>query len=178
MSVKILKYSVFGIIGLTMIVYSTESASVGDRGAPSMSIPGIYMGTIDFDSYDTIEPITFRLGGDGTLAYITTSELFKETAALGSWSRVSRSGGVDVIEFATVAYIQTEIPNFCKDDICVVFGGGTVTIDQDGNMIGTGEFSYRTAGSAEDPVLLDTFTMELQKRSLEEIRTLAMPPSP
>ena len=178
MSVKFLKYSVFGLIGLTMVAYSTVSASVGDTGEPSMSIPGIYMGTIDFDSYDTVEPITIRLEVDGTLAYITTPELFKETAAFGSWKRVSKSGGVDVIEFATVVYIQTEIPNFCKADICVVFGGGTVSIDQEGNMTGTGGFSYRTAGSAEDPFPFDTFTMDLQKRSLEEIRSLGMPPTP
>ena len=61
---------------------------------------------------------------------------------------------------------------------CVVFGGGTFAIDQDGNLTGTGGFSYRAADGSEDPAPLDAFTMDLQKGSLEEIRSFAMPPTP
>ena len=178
MSEKFLKYSLFGLIGLTMLMFSPASASAVDKGKNSMSIPGIYMGEIYLT--ENKEPITIRLGADGNLTYITTPELIKETAAVGSWELVSKADGIDEIDFAAVIYIQAK---FCKQIFgvldCVGFVGGTLSIDQDGEVMGTMGFSVRRADNTGDTINFGTsFAMELHKLSLQEILSLATTPTP
>ena len=99
-------------------------------------------------------------------------------AAVGSWKRVSKVGDVDDIEFAVVVYIQAD--QFCSEGFgCVVFGGGTLSINRDGGMEGEIGFSFRLADDDTAPTShFGIFPMYLQKRSIEEIRSLATPPTP
>ena len=133
----------FLIMALLILITSPGAFILGaehqkqNKGLSGNSIAGIYQGFIpEFN-----EPIVLRLDADGNAQYITTPELLRETAALGTWKFVSRGKEEAEIELVTVIYIRDEFCGVLYEEPglldCMIYGGGTLSVTRDGKLSGS-----------------------------------------
>ena len=109
------------------------------------------------------EPIILRLDAGGNAQYISTPELLRETAALGTWKFVSRDQEGVKIELVTVIYIRDEFCGELYEDPelldCIIYGGGTVSVNRDGELQGPYGFSFAPSADPDNVINLGIFTL-------------------
>lgn len=149
-----------------------------NKGLSGNSIAGMYQGFIpEFN-----EPIVLRLDADGNAQYITTPELLRETAALGTWKFVSRGKEEAEIELVTVIYIRDEFCGVLYEEPglldCMIYGGGTLSVTRDGKLSGSYGFSFAPSADPDNVINLGIFTLDLERQPMELLLQKAITPTP